>query len=325
MNKFLKMGVALCAVVLSVGLSTNVFAATKNKKISRMSFKVVSDIKVDQKIGEEFISVTTGSGTYQFEDYEVENTGFVWTDTDVPRIKFVFRADDGYEFNITKASQLSITGGTYVTASRADGGTTLNVTLQLPSLENQVGEIANVNFNSAGDANWSEVLGAGSYEVKLTRGSSTVGGTQFIYGTSVNMAQYMTKAGYYEFKVRPVSAKNTSVTGDWAVSSKVNVSAEEAKIRAQKAVEEQSAGTWAGSAPYWSFITPNGQRVAGTWRLINNVWYYFGTDGYALTGWQYIGDKWYYFDTVNANLYRNTVTPDGYEVDINGAWIQKKN
>ncbi len=324
MKKYLKFGIACFAVALSFGLSTSVFAATKNKKISRVTFKVVSEIQVDQTIGEEFISVSTGSGTYQFEEYEVQNTGFVWTDTDVPRIKFTFRADDGYEFNITKASQLTITGGTYVTATRADSNTTLNVTLDLPSLENQVGEIANVNFDKSGAASWSEASGAGSYELKLTRGTATVGGTQIVYSTSADLSQYMTKAGYYELKVRPISARNSTVTGDWMTSPRIHVSSEEAKIRAQKALEEQSAGTWVGSEPYWSFITPDGYRVVGGWRLINNVWYYFGADGYALTGWHYIGEKWYYFDTKNANLYRNTVTPDGYEVDINGAWIEKK-
>lgn len=321
--KNIKMGVLFCAVALSLGMSTGAFAATKNKKINRMSFKVVSDIQVDQKMGQEYISVTTGSGNYYFEEYEVLNSGFVWTDTDVPNIKFTFRAEDGYEFNITKASQLSIAGGDYVTASRADGGTTLNVTLKLPSLENQVGDIATVNFSSSGAASWSEVSGAGSYEVRLLRGTTTVGGTQTAYTTNMDLSHYMTKAGYYEVKVRPVSARNASVTGDWTTSSRVHVSAEEAKMRAQKEVHAQSAGTWTGYAPHWSFVTSEGVRVTDAWRLIDNTWYYFGSDGVALTGWQYIGDKWYYFDTMNANLYRNTVTPDGYEVDINGVWIAR--
>lgn len=323
MKKLLKIGIALCAIALTIGVSTNAFAATKNKKISRISFKVVPDIQVEQRMGEEQITVTTGGGNYSYDEHETLNTGFIWSDTDVPRIKFTFRADDGYEFNITKASQVSIVGGTYVTATRADSNTTLNVTLDLPVLEAQVGEIANVNFDNSGRANWTAVEGAGSYEVKLLRGTAGVGGTLTVYTNSANLESYMTRAGNYDLKVRPISAKNTTVAGDWATSNRVSVSAEEAKQRAQKALEEQSAGTWVGSAPFWSFITPSGQRISGEWRFINNVWYYFKEDGYAATGWNYIGDKWYYFDTVNANLYRNATTPDGYEVDITGAWIAK--
>lgn len=46
------------------------------------------------------------------------------------------------------------------------------------------------------------------------------------------------------------------------------------------------------------------------------------------TGWQEIGGKWYYFhkDTDGAALpvgamLSNTVTPDGYTVGSDGAWI----
>ena len=43
------------------------------------------------------------------------------------------------------------------------------------------------------------------------------------------------------------------------------------------------------------------------------------------TGWNEIDGKSYYFEPVagqdQGHLYRGTTTPDGYQVDENGAWI----
>lgn len=48
--------------------------------------------------------------------------------------------------------------------------------------------------------------------------------------------------------------------------------------------------------------------------------------GEMLTGWQKIDGSWYYFkrefNTEMGRLLVNGVTPDGYRVDANGAWIE---
>ncbi len=66
---------------------------------------------------------------------------------------------------------------------------------------------------------------------------------------------------------------------------------------------------------------------AGSWGQSNDKWYYLNDDGsYAASGWQWIdGDnngiaECYYFDA-NGSLLVATVTPDGYTVNGNGAWI----
>ena len=74
-----------------------------------------------------------------------------------------------------------------------------------------------------------------------------------------------------------------------------------------------------------------GTAFAGTWSAgkgenENNWWYDNGDGTYASNGWQWIdGDndgvaECYYFDT-NGWLLTNTVTPDGFNVNANGAWI----
>ncbi len=72
----------------------------------------------------------------------------------------------------------------------------------------------------------------------------------------------------------------------------------------------------------WYYLNPaNGDMMTG-WHYINGKWYYMDPiNGYMKIGWQYINEKWYYLHTVNGDMYANSMTPDGYYVDENGAWI----
>ncbi len=90
---------------------------------------------------------------------------------------------------------------------------------------------------------------------------------------------------------------------------------------------------------YWTY-TKNG-ILKNTWAYIYNPyakpgqhkadWYYFNESGKMLTGWQKINNLWYYLypykdgtGTLGACLIGPAWTPDGYEVDANGAWTGKK-
>lgn len=112
----------------------------------------------------------------------------------------------------------------------------------------------------------------------------------------------------------------------------------------------------------WKLRYANGTFAAGTyftdadgttkeqvaWEMVNGTWYAFGADGYAkdgfvqdyelggmfyidinqgmLTGWQMIEGKWHYFNTVSDGrkgiMAVSAATPDGYQVDADGVWIQ---
>ena len=88
---------------------------------------------------------------------------------------------------------------------------------------------------------------------------------------------------------------------------------------------------WNGQKLWYHFDT-NGYMSTG-WIQDGGNWYYLhaagdGNRGFMHTGWQEIGGKWYYFhkDTDGAALpvgamLSNTVTPDGYTVGSDGAWI----
>lgn len=84
-------------------------------------------------------------------------------------------------------------------------------------------------------------------------------------------------------------------------------------------------------AEEWYYFNEKGYMITG-WLEYKNQMYYLnpvsdGTMGRMLMGWQQINGIWYYFNkTAGESLgavYRDTVTPDGYRVGPDGAWIQK--
>lgn len=81
-------------------------------------------------------------------------------------------------------------------------------------------------------------------------------------------------------------------------------------------------------------ITMSMTAYAGTWKTgkeeSQNKWWYANGDGsYAKNGWYWIDGnndgvaECYYFDD-NGWLLTNTTTPDGYQVNSDGMWINKE-
>lgn len=60
---------------------------------------------------------------------------------------------------------------------------------------------------------------------------------------------------------------------------------------------------WAGNDKGWWIVNPDGSYLVDTWYQSKESgrWYYMGSDGYMLV---------------------NTITPDGYAVGADGAWVQ---
>ena len=81
---------------------------------------------------------------------------------------------------------------------------------------------------------------------------------------------------------------------------------------------------------YWYYFLDSGYMATGWVDLDGSKYYLFpGSDGWMgrmLTGWQWIDGYCYYFGTDSGNneghLYRNEKTPDGYQVDNEGRWIE---
>ena len=317
-KKFL--AIAILGLSLATLISGTAFAATKKKrKINTVSFKVMGNIDVDTQIGMENLDFTTSAGTYHVENFEVQNQGFKWTMNDVPEYKVTLTAEDEYEFNVKKASDLNIVGASYVSSITENSRTNLVVTVKLPSLKNQVSAITEAKMEDDGSLSWSVSKGAGSYEVKFYRGQSLLGGILKSNTNTLNVREYMQKAGSYYFLVRPINAINTDVAGDWFESNRISLDSEQAELN-KTWYDKVNTGSWGQtSTGDWYYILSNNTLARSEWKKIKGEWYYFEDNAYMAKGWLENSGKWYYLDPEDGKMWKNTTTPDGYTLGIDGS------
>ena len=73
------------------------------------------------------------------------------------------------------------------------------------------------------------------------------------------------------------------------------------------------------------FFDKNGYMITGWLNTADNKWYFFENmknidEGSMVIGWRKIKDTWYYF-VADGSMLTNSITPDGYYVGADGAWI----
>lgn len=294
-------------------------SAYADTAIKTVGLKVSGTVHAGTPHGDEQLEFKPAGTRYTVNSFEVLNEGESWKPTDVPTFRVRLQAEDGYYFRVNAASQIHLEGAEYVSATREDNAYALVIDLKLPSLEQQASRI-NEAYLEGTTASWTESLGAGSYETKWKRDGKTIGVVRTVQGTSHDVSSFFTKAGVYSFQVRGVSAQNPDFRGPWTESNDIVVTEEMASAQRAKNAAAESAGTWEANGDKWSFRLPDGGYVKSAWRKINNEWYVFDANGHMITGWFKDGDKWYYLDESGKMLY-NRVTPDGYQLDINGVWV----
>lgn len=91
--------------------------------------------------------------------------------------------------------------------------------------------------------------------------------------------------------------------------------------------EDTEDGSWQrffyllddGSYPTVSTVTA---ETTSGWKQDSTGWWYQNSDGsYPKSTWQQIDGKYYYFNEAGY-MVSNTTTPDGYQVDSSGAWVE---
>lgn len=128
--------------------------------------------------------------------------------------------------------------------------------------------------------------------------------------------------------------------GSETAAATISAASPSAKAPASAALD----GKWIAEGNRWRFLMTDGNYAASGIYEINGDCYGFGSDTYMLTGWQQIDGKWYYFSHSSGAIRRNywvrsavnekrwyylgsdgammtnATTPDGYQVDSEGAW-----
>lgn len=85
-----------------------------------------------------------------------------------------------------------------------------------------------------------------------------------------------------------------------------------------------AAGWYQGDDGLWRFQNKDGSMAINKWAKSGDNWFYLKENGeMAVSQWIYEGNDAYYVDS-NGAMMRNTVTPDGYYVGVNGKWIPEQ-
>lgn len=327
------------SIFMAAGMLTTVFTGTAMAAESRekiTSVKLYIDSSIEAGDDSSDVTVTVESSYYDVTDVDVVNDDGEWVSGDQPKVEITLEADDDYYFASMSSSKVTLKGddATYVSSKRQDSNSTLIVTVKLEELIGDL-EVEDVVWENEDSpiACWEETDGAQKYQVKLYRGSSSVGSTVTTTENYYNFSSSITRTGEYSFKVRAVD-KN-SEKGDWAESDSFYVDEDMLEdIKAgyyngyngsgsttTSSSPTSSAATWILDNVGWWYRFSDGSYPTNGWLQINGVWYCFDAVGYMRTGWIQAGNAWYYCDTVSGGMVTNTRTPDGYYVDANGVWI----
>lgn len=89
-----KIAAALICAALVSGMTGMTALAVVESKISSVTLVVEADLEVGQNIQDQEIEFTPKSDKYTAGEYEFLNTGFTWSEEDIPTVKVSIYAED---------------------------------------------------------------------------------------------------------------------------------------------------------------------------------------------------------------------------------------
>lgn len=323
------------AMILGISSMTAMMSLTSlaTEKIEGITMEIDSSIYAGESGSE--VEVFLDDDECYVDSVTVTNEPDEWEEDDKPKLKIIIYAEDGYTFASGFSKDdvaLDDEEGTVTSVSRSSTKLTVNVTL--PELyygddydEDYDLDVYELEWDDAGDgsAYWEGSDYAKRYELKLYRDGEQIGSTYTTENTTYDFSAYFTTGGDYTFKARAV--RNSNNTSGWSTSDSWSVSdSEAAEIRrnskgAAQVYSGVTSGAWLhDDTGYW-WCNPDKSYPVSMWKQINGSWYYFNEAGYCVMNqWVKTNEIWYYCGESGAMLI-NAVTPDGYYVGGDGAWI----
>lgn len=194
-------------------------------------------------------------------------------------------------------------------------------------------------------ARWDEIEHATQYEVSLYRDERRVD-TVKTKKESYNFKKLMTQEGEYMFRVRPLTKKSSYRDGIWSdYSESIYISpdyAEFLKNGGDRNAQQIGPGNpnqervltddvsvvytakWIPEGARWRYQKSDGTCQGPGWMQdpATQLWYYFGQDGYMVTGWIEVNGARYYLQPSGAMVTgQHTIDGVVYQFDLSGALI----
>ena len=273
-----------------------VYAA--NKTISSVGIKVNMDLDIGDNTdtlsinyggnsgGD--INVYTASDRFNVVDAEITSGKKRLNIGDEIKLKITLEPASDYSFKGTySSSNISVTGGKYLSSSKKDGDL-----------------VVAVKLNPIGIAKWDEPSGtSGYYELILLRGSTQVTKVENYKGNSYSFRNDMTQKGTYKFKIRTVShGDDYGRSSDWVTSDEFYLDESNVSKGNNNSSNQGGNGVgnnvgWNKSGDTWYFRFPDGSLKTNGWEYIGDKWYLFDDTGRMLTGWQKRDGEYYYLNS----------------------------
>lgn len=247
---------------------------------------------------DERISITDPAVYYGTDDN-------VWIRGEIPAIRLEVSVKDPFKYRFTSATKVSVSGFQSEVKSKRvlDGGDSLRIELKLPKVTGPLEDIGDYYWEG-NFARWSDSGDADRYEIRLYRGNSLVN-TISTNRTQFDFYTYMTKAGEYSFRVRPLCSLDGQ-KGNWTERSEINsISAANVYTGSGPGASGGSPhlpsvpGGWQQDNRGWTYRQTDGSLVRNTWVYTDNHWFHLAADSYMETGWLYTDGNWFYLNPVS--------------------------
>lgn len=323
----IKVSFILAAVFLMVGSNYSaVSAAESRESISKVNLDITSWIS-SGSTGTDVEINTEDTANYWADSYEVTNVREGgWSQYDSPRLVIQVIASSGYYFKNQSKSSVSAKGDDVfqlIDVERNKNKNELEITVDLKPINGKLGNPADLEWKSDYKAEWTKGYKAEEYQVELYKDDTKVK-TITTSSTSYSFASDITERENYYFRVRSTrTEKKTTLYGNWMASDTYDYDqlSVGSSTTSSSGPGTSAPGTWIQDNSGWWYRLTDGSWPSGNWCLIDNKWYYFDGTGYMVTGWIDVNQKWYCLDSTGA-LFVGTITPDGYSVGSDGAWIE---
>ncbi len=333
MRKKILMLSALCLIALTAS-----FASLAEEPVERIVLETTADIQIGKACSISDFEFTVLSEGCEVRDAELLNTGEVWGDSDIPRV-IVYLRSYGGAFTVKRAG-IHVVGAECEYSYYDEDIMRYVIQLRFPSLQGQIGEIAEASWKSSTVAAWSYVGNAAYYEVQLYRDGKRQTSLPHQLTTDCDLGSMLRVEGAYYYRVRAVNLKNENVKSAWKESALLMVDSASAEWNRKNYPLLPGAGPLSAGAspePYykdmygwilegtrWWYRNADGGYTTDNWQYIDGKWYYFDSRGYMVTGWIDWNGKSYYCDPQSGAMLVNTVVPDGLglRVDSTGALIE---
>lgn len=254
----------------------------------------------------------TSKGDDLEEEEEVTDDG-AWHATFSPEVTIELeRKDKDDKLNLKGKGDFNLKGTAepeFVSVSGNDS--TVKLTVKLNCLKTGTNSLDKVKFVDGGMAiDFGETEEDVYYLINLYKGKTYIG--QYTSGKGedyMDLGSVIREPGTYTMEVKAKNTVAKTSTKWYKPKSKMTVSRDEISYLPKDQQVNQASyqdpvntpfasiteGKWMQNGNRWWRLESYGSFPAGAWRLIKDHWYYFGQDGYIVTGCQNIKGQNYVF------------------------------